>query len=136
MAQSPTDARPSSKSIDAPAYSRRSVLAAGAALLAPIGAGCNEVSSEITGGLEIENSWSDTDGWGNVVIGAYIRNTASSRESGTLAAQVDIQEGETLSNSKPVRIQGETAERIEITVEVAFTESLTGYSYTHDVWLE
>lgn len=117
---------------DAPAYPKRSVIAAGAALLAPLGAGC----SGVAGGLEVVSADARWTALANVEITATVENTSSSQQSGSLAAQVQLSNGGTASNRKPITVRGSARQNFQLKVDTGLGDAVTSDSVQYDVWIE
>lgn len=117
---------------DAPTYSKRSALAAGAALLAPIGAGC----SSVAGGLQVVSADARWTAFANVEITTVVENTSSSQQSGSLAAQVNLSNGSSAVDQMPVTVRGSARETFDMTIDTGLGDALTSDSIQYDVWME
>lgn len=88
------------------------------------------------GGLEVESVTSRDTVAGNVIVTARVTNDSSSPESGTLLAEVDVQNGEMYTHRKDITVDGDGSETFEIKFDIPMGDSLSGFQYDYDAKIE
>lgn len=73
---------------------------------------------------------------GNVIVAARVSNGSSSAESGTLRAEVDLQDGETYTQTKQITVDGDSTEDFEVKFDIPIGDSLSGARYDYDAEIE
>lgn len=108
--------------------SSKLVVASGALVLA----GC----SSVFGGLEIVESNSEVTNFGNIVVRVLVNNSGSSSATATLVGQVDIQDGDTYTESRSITVLGGESNTYILRFDISLGDTLSGNMYEYSVWLE
>lgn len=103
-------------------------------------AGCagvlEDAEDAVNGKLEVTATDARTTGFGNVEVGAQVRNTGSDSKSGTLVAQVDLEGGDTLTERESVTVPGDQSRSYTVGIDVPVSDSLRGSQYRYDAWIQ
>lgn len=108
--------------------STRVAVASGALILA----GC----SSVFGGLEIVEFNSEVTSFGNIVVRVLVNNSGSSSAGARLVGQVDIQDGDTYTESRNITVLGGESNTYILRFDISLGDTLSGERYEADVWLE
>lgn len=106
---------------------RTFVQRAGSIALAGSVAGC----SSVTGGLSVSSVNHYITSFGNVALMITVENSASDRRSGTVLGQVDVDGGQLYTKRRPVTVAGNDFVSLEMSFDIALSESLSGNQFTY-----
>ncbi|WP_248516693.1 hypothetical protein [Salinarchaeum laminariae] len=95
-----------------------------------------EADKAVSGELKVVSRDSRNTAMGNVEIGAQIQNTGSDSKSGTLVAQVDVEGGDTHTQRKSVTVPGDQLRSYTVSIDIPMSDSLTGFEYRYDAWIQ
>lgn len=105
-------------------------------------AGCSAVEEALPIGddgesdLQITGTDSRGTSFGNIELGVRVENTSSDTQSGTLVGQVNVDGGDTYTQSRSITVPGGQANTYTLGIDIPISRSLAGGSYTYDAWLE
>ncbi|WP_256393592.1 hypothetical protein [Natronoarchaeum rubrum] len=117
-------------------HRRRFVRVATAGLAVPL-AGCSDSpGGGLGGGLEVTDVQSSTTLAGNVDLSVQVSNTSSDSASATLYGEVDIEGGDTYTESRSVTVSPDGSNSYELSFDIDFSESLSASSYEYQAWVE
>jgi len=117
-------------------HRRRFLGAAAAAFAVPL-AGCSDSpGGGLDGGLEVTDVQSSTTLAGNVDLSVQVSNTSSESASATLYGEVDVDGGDTYTESRSVTVSPDGSNSYELSFDIDFSESLSGSSYEYEAWVE
>lgn len=111
---------------------RRGYLAGLVALPGVAVAGC----AEVTGGLEVVAIDSRETTFGNIQILARVENHGSDTETGTLAGEVDLDNGSSYTERTSVTVPGDTISTESVSIDIPVSTSLSGGRYQYDASIE
>lgn len=121
-------------------YTRRRFIdharAASAVVLIGVVGGCSEATEKVTGGLSVVEAQGETTTWGDAKIMVTVENTASESKSGTLYVELSLDNGETYSESRYIRLPGGSSDTYEFTVDISIFDSLSSTEGSIDAWVE
>jgi len=95
-----------------------------------------EADETVNGELKVTSRDARNTNFGNVEVGAQVRNTGSDSKSGTLVVQVDVQGGDTFTKRTSVTVPGDQSRSFTQTVDLPISDSLSGSQYRYDAWIQ
>lgn len=115
---------------------RRRFVGVAAAGLAPALAGCSGTGGGIDGGMEVTGVDASNTLAGNVELNVTVSNTSSESASGTLYGEVDVEGGDTYTESRSITVSPDGSNSYTLGVDVSASDSLSGASYEYRAWVE
>ncbi|MFC7077752.1 hypothetical protein [Haloarcula halophila] len=88
------------------------------------------------GGLEVSSVNADTTALGDIEVLVVVENTASSSRDRELTTQVDVQSGDTYTQSEEITVPGESENSYRHTHDLALSESLSADSFDYSASVE
>lgn len=134
------DAKPSAQKLDQGVH-RRSVLQWGIAAASTgaltVTAGCTGSSSGNSGpDLQIADRNAEITTFGDVVATVTVVNEGDESGTGEVRVEVELDAGETYSESKVVRVGPDETQTYEIEIDIGAVDALASSEAQIDIWLE
>jgi len=95
---------------------------------ATILAGCSALG-QLGEPLEITDAETESTALGNVIANVTIENTISETHSGTLIGQVDVDGGDTYTESRQITVPGDETNSYRLEFDIDVRDSLSGSQY-------
>lgn len=111
---------------------RRSIGRLCAAATIPAIAGCAGGGSS----LSVEDIQAQNTSFGNVIVAVLVANDGSESGSGTLIGQVDMDGGDTYTESRSITVASGDSNTYELEFDIDLGESLSGGSYEYSARIE
>lgn len=98
--------------------------------------GCSEAERAVSGGLSVVEARGEPTTFGNAEITVTVENTASESKSGTLNVEVELDNGQTYTKSRYIRVPGESTDTFEFTIDISIVDAFSSNEGTLDAWIE